>query len=340
MLGATTPAFPIRLCGIVGYEGRINDVVYCHPIIRTENPSTVVFFGGDMQDFLENMQSHRDSKNYTKWNLESTASIINSRFPDCHTIIVRPARIEYKTFSCFKNFVPCNNCGAPDHTPMHYALQHLEKLLQNVSARIRAMTTWEIKNCANASKGSTEIPDVSESSHNVETTNEEIEATLNEETFWWRKDIELDKYNITLLGFSKGTVVLNQFLYEFHYLKTLTPDDHTSMDIVSRISDMYWLDGGHSGGKNTWITSRPLLETLTRLGIGIHIHVTPYQIQDDRRPWIRKEEKLFGDLLKRLGATVERTVHFENVCPTLFIHFDILNAFRTENTKTIAPIAQ
>jgi len=38
------------------------------------------------------------------------------------------------------------------------------------------------------------------------------------------------------------------------------------MRLVSRIQDMYWLDAGHAGGKNTWITSRSLLETLTRLG--------------------------------------------------------------------------
>lgn len=49
MMGVATPVFPIRLCGIVGYEGRINDVVYCHPIVKTDNPSTIVFFGGDMQ---------------------------------------------------------------------------------------------------------------------------------------------------------------------------------------------------------------------------------------------------------------------------------------------------
>lgn len=55
-------------------------------------------------------------------------------------------------------------------------------------------------------------------------------------------------------------------MYEFHYLKTLTPDDSTMMRLVSRIKDMYWLDGGHGGGKNTWITSRCLLETLCRLG--------------------------------------------------------------------------
>lgn len=58
-----------------------------------------------------------------------------------------------------------------------------------------------------------------------------------------------------------------QFIYEFHYLKTLTPDDSSMCRLLSRITDMYWLDGGHGGQKNTWITSRSLLETLTRMGL-------------------------------------------------------------------------
>lgn len=53
MLGALTPAgesaLPIRFCGVQGYDGRQNDVIYCHPVVRTEKQSTVVFFGGDMQ---------------------------------------------------------------------------------------------------------------------------------------------------------------------------------------------------------------------------------------------------------------------------------------------------
>lgn len=65
-----------------------------------------------------------------------------------------------------------------------------------------------------------------------------------------------------------------------------------------------------------------------QLGIKVHVHVTPYQINDDRRPWIRKEEKMFSDLLQRLGAPVNRVVHFENVFPNLLMHFDILTAFR------------
>lgn len=95
----------------------------------------------------------------------------------------------------------------------------------------------------------------------------DVNTTLeNDGDFWWKENVNLDKYSLKLIGFSKGCVVLNQLLYEFHYLKTLTPDDATMLKMVEQIKDMYWLDGGHSGGKNTWVTSRPLLETLTRLG--------------------------------------------------------------------------
>lgn len=279
MQAASAPT-PLRLCGVVGYEGRCNDIVYCRPTMENVS-STVVFFGGDVQDFIENMQTHRDSKNYVEWNLEDTAKIIQAKFPSAHVLVVRPASVEYKTFSCFKNFVPCNNCGTPEHTPMHFALRHLQKLLESVAQ----MT--------NQSDGS----------------------------------LHLDQQKLILVGFSKGCVVLNQCLYEFHYLSTLTPDERASTEVVTRISDMYWLDGGHAGGKNTWITSRPLLETLTRLGINVHIHVTPYQIQDGRRPWIRKEEKLFGDVLSKLGANVQRQVHFEDIIPSLNTHFELIKVF-------------
>lgn len=87
-----------------------------------------------------------------------------------------------------------------------------------------------------------------------------------EQAEWWSQDLDLDMCNLTLIGFSKGCVVLNQFIYEFHYLKTLTPDNEILSRFVDRITDMYWLDGGHPGHKNTWITSRCLLETLSRLG--------------------------------------------------------------------------
>uniref|UniRef100_A0A161MMS5 Uncharacterized protein n=1 Tax=Triatoma infestans TaxID=30076 RepID=A0A161MMS5_TRIIF len=113
-------------------------------------------------------------------------------------------------------------------------------------------------------------------------------------------------------------------------------------EVVSRISDMYWLDGGHSGGKNTWVTSRSLLETLTRLGIRVHVHVTPFQINDDRRPWIRKEERSFTEWLKRLGAPLTRHIHFDSLPPSLATHLELITAFKepasSSATAVVTPI--
>lgn len=33
-------------------------------------------------------------------------------------------------------------------------------------------------------------------------------------------------------------------------MKTLTPDDSSMMKLVSRIKSMYFLDGGHAGGRS------------------------------------------------------------------------------------------
>ncbi|KAK3924491.1 UPF0565 protein C2orf69-like protein [Frankliniella fusca] len=377
MLGSAAPNGPIRLLAVPGYEGRVNDIIYHPPQTRSEEDSAVIYFGGDVQDYRENMEGHRDNKPYMKWSLDDTSERLSKRFPTCHVVVVRPVRsttpklatfmdfvsaemdhnrMEFKTFSCYDNFVPCNNCGAPEHTPTHYTLQHLERLLQCASARLRNMSVSQLRPQAHKdiSKPATD----SASSNDVGSTSSSVcpneggtlepklpsdqKLEKDQEKIWWKEGIQLDRAHLILIGFSKGCVVLNQIIYEFHYLKTLTPDDDTMSKTVSRIRDMYWLDGGHSGGKNTWITSRSLLETLTRLSINIHVHVTPYQVNDDRRPWIRKEEKAFCDLLRRLNAPIERTYHFENQLPTLLTHFEVHNVFRPEggcenNTSSSPP---
>lgn len=63
-------------------------------------------------------------------------------------------------------------------------------------------------------------------------------------------------------------------------------------------------------------------------GINIHIHVSPYQIQDDRRPWIGKEEKAFYQALVKAGSPVQQTVHFRDLPPDINLHFELLNAFK------------
>ncbi|XP_032593093.1 UPF0565 protein C2orf69 homolog [Drosophila grimshawi] len=457
----STSAGPFRIFSVAGFQNRANDIVYCPPIVRqqsqhVDDSKAIIYFGGDVQDFPESMETNRDSRGYMKYNLENSAILLREAFPRSHIIVIRPVRMEFKTFSCFDNFVRGNNAGVPDHTPMNHALQHLEKLLQNLSQRLISIPENEILDQAaqaaaaaaavaaaaaaaaltlsNATVNSDTGPSsaaVNDSSQEMDidilqvqenvtvdadgavifpiisagltatgtttnnttpaadtvnngnnkdaTTNSHQELnnqlqqqiaakatvsapannvehynninssidcaalqsslqtqplqprpttpTSENNPLWWRENLNLDKSKLVLIGFSKGCVVLNQFIYEFHYLKTLTPDDSSMCRLLSRITDMYWLDGGHGGQKNTWITSRSLLETLTRMGMNIHVHLTPYQVQDDRRPWIRKEEKLFTEMLRRLNAPITRHLHYDNQPANLMTHFEVLQAF-------------
>ena len=74
---------------------------------------------------------------------------------------------------------------------------------------------------------------------------------------------------VTLIGFSKGVVVLNQVLREFSTLST-----H-----CLALASMVWLDGGHNGGRDIWPTDRRLLQRLAEVGVKVEVRVSPYQVR-------------------------------------------------------------
>lgn len=84
--------------------------------------------------------------------------------------------MEFKTFSCYDNFVPCNNCGAPEHTPTHHTLQHLERLLQCASARLRNLPVSQLRPQPqrDSSKAS---PDNTSSSNDVESPSSDMDQS-------------------------------------------------------------------------------------------------------------------------------------------------------------------
>ena len=129
--------------------------------------------------------------------------------------------------------------------------------------------------------------------------------------------------SVIIVGFSKGCIVLNQLLYELGMAK----DDKVTEKFVKGVTDMYWLDGGHSGGSNTWVTNTDVLENLKESSIKIHSHVTPYQVQDPMRKWIGKEQKKFVEKLDKLGVEVSNTLHFEQEERSLEKHFMVLKKF-------------
>ena len=77
------------------------------------------------------MERHSDNKKWKQWNLESTAKILEKRFPNSFVWVVRPSRYHLNTFACYQNFVETNMFGVPDHrNPEYGTLKHLRALLE------------------------------------------------------------------------------------------------------------------------------------------------------------------------------------------------------------------
>lgn len=170
---------------------------------------------------------------------------------------------------------------------------------------------------------------------------------------------------LTLIGFSKGCVVLNQIIHELTKYFTI-PDQPSSseltttdtngatsgaeleasqnpkpmlassvsgpaksdlIDFLKRIESIYWLDSGHSGEEECWVTDKDLLAILAVLRPVIHVHVTPHQMKCPQRPWICEEEKLFVSILRELSIDVRETHHFQDERRSLSNHFKVLNVF-------------
>lgn len=270
---------------VPGITSRFNDIIYSHPILPPSQ-DILVYFGGDVQDIQENMEQHADSKKYIEWSLQNTAQILTTNFPNKHVLIVRPSRMYVTRNAMFSCFD--NFVPANKYgVPSFFPAHNALKHLKEL-----------IKSCL----------------EHFETSN------LNKDSIQFR----IENMKLLLMGFSKGCVVLNQLLHEFHYHQHRPEPDIEINNFIKFIGSMWWLDGGHAGSKDTWITEKSILESFAKLKIDVHIHVTPYQIQDSHRPWIRKEENQFRSILQSMGIPVERTLHFAGKSRSLKLHFDLL----------------
>ncbi|KAG5833560.1 hypothetical protein ANANG_G00277180 [Anguilla anguilla] len=118
-------------------------------------------------------------------------------------------------------------------------------------------------------------------------------------------------FSLALVAFSKGCVVLNQMVYELAGARA----DPQLAPFLGSVTDMYWLDGGHPGGSETWVTDRRALQELAAGGMALHAHVTPYEVRDPMRAWVGREHRRFVRTLEELGARLTSTLHFEDEPP-------------------------
>ncbi|XP_057709282.1 mitochondrial protein C2orf69 homolog [Corythoichthys intestinalis] len=245
----------------------------------------VVFFHGDIQNFREEMASQSDCAQWLQWSLEQVVITLGRRFPGHHVWVVRASRMYLHKFSSYCNFVESNMFGAPEHAPYSPDGGALSHLR---SLLINGMERAGLQNTI-------QHPDGAPST----------------------------AFSLTLVGFSKGCVVLNQVLYE---LGGAQADPHLA-DFTRSLSDMFWLDGGHPGGSETWVTDKRLLGQLAASGIGIHTHVTPYEVRDPMRAWVGREHACFVKTLEELGARLYDKLHFEDEPPSIENHFRVIQEF-------------
>ncbi|XP_007469257.1 PREDICTED: UPF0565 protein C2orf69 homolog [Lipotes vexillifer] len=284
----------------------------------------VLYFPGDVQNYHEIMTRHPENYQWENWSLENVATILAHRFPNSYIWVIKCSRMHLHKFSCYDNFVKSNMFGAPEHNTDFGAFKHLYTLLVN-AFNLSQKSLLPKKNVKDLNKDAKASNCRSSSSHTTNGCRGEKERTCEkcDESAMSFYPPSLNGASFTLIGFSKGCVVLNQLLFE---LKEAKKDKNIDAFIKS-IKTMYWLDGGHSGGSNTWITYPEILKEFAQTGIIVHTHVTPYQVHDPMRSWIGKEHKKFVQILGDFGMQVTSQIHFANEAPSIENHFRVHEVF-------------
>eukprot|EP01066_Platyproteum_vivax_P002587 Platyproteum_vivax@DN13173_c0_g1_i1.p1 len=138
---------------------------------------------------------------------------------------------------------------------------------------------------------------------------------------------------ITLVGFSKGVVVLSALLKETY-----------REAFWSQVNSVHVIDAGLNdpGGILPATTSEmELLKNNTKQDFCIYVHGTPRQLEDTSRRFVREELESFIHKASRCDVKTYAWKYFHAANPHgmegLLQHFNILRAFWTAPPATSAP---
>ncbi|CAH2306035.1 Hypothetical predicted protein [Pelobates cultripes] len=316
----------LRLPAVPGYEpSKCNDMLFCHAQELGHRPHHVIYFPGDVQNYRDVMASHSENYRWKRWSLEDTAALLSRRFHTSHIWIVKPSRMHLHKFNCYDNFVESNMFGAPKHSGELLAFRQLLSLLVNAFPVAQNVLMSQSNKYGVSRDYNISSFDASPSHAENGCHSERKSASNCPEYFTshFGSPFIRDSLSFTVIGFSKGCVVLNQLLHELQ-------EAHQDKDVnsfLANIESMYWLDGGHSGGSETWISRPDILKVFAQTGIAVHTHVTPYQVSDSMRSWIGEEHKKFVQILKEYRVTVDNHLHFMYEMPSLDNHFRVHEVF-------------
>jgi len=141
---------------------------------------------------------------------------------------------------------------------------------------------------------------------------------------------------IVLCSFSKGCIVINQLCNELVDLCELKDEKLQAKEaefeelfaFTKQIRHVMWLDGGHSGSSNSWITKESIIDLIKHLSWSCYVYVTPYQVKSNK-VWAVEEFKTFMDLLAKFEIKNKHKYYFDDKEDDydIEIHFEILNEF-------------
>ncbi|CAN7063350.1 unnamed protein product [Brassica rapa subsp. trilocularis] len=148
-----------------------------------------------------------------------------------------------------------------------------------------------------------------------------------------------------LLGFSKGGVVMNQFLSEMSSLDANSASEHEEIGTIpaskesflNSVSEVHYIDVGlNSSG--AYITDQNVVQRISQRlagggsSVSVFVHGTPRQWRDEQRGWILEEKDELVRLLKSEGENsggklqVHERFYFADRVPDLQMHFEIIDA--------------
>ena len=283
---------------VAGAGGRTNQLLTLPDRAPASSEDILVFCGGDVQDLEAEMVKHRDNCRHVAWSLERTALLL-AQAPG-----LREENL-FETSECCRRVRGATWwwCGPPAW-----------------SAPPSAATTTSWRAIARAvptpsRRGPAPWPTSSScwQLFRLVIYNLEIQMWMGLILLFLKLQVPSSK-PVTLMGFSKGVVVLNQVVRELD----------NKRPVQLNLATMVWLDGGHNGGRDIWLTDARLLRTLVEADTKVVVRVTPYQVKNSNRPWVGREEKVFTSSLAKMGADISRQLYFDDQPPSIDNHFRII----------------
>lgn len=227
-------------------------------------------------------------ESFQEYSFEHTIDILRAKYDQCNIVLVAPSHVERGGFSCFRNFT----------------------LNLTFYGAVQACTYCHF------------IPSTS-FLYCVDETNGHACEYLVE----LLSQLELRDRPLHLIGFSKGGVVLNQFVSELGRPDVTGPVN----TLFSMVETMHWIDSGNGSLIHALPVGDPTAITrLSSYRTQVFIHTTPFQIKSTQRPWIKQEVETFTALLKQHEIRVQSLSYFkEQDARDLNTHFQVLTAFKT-----------